>query len=228
MFKQIATLFRGRSYEAAEAVVDRNAMAILRQQLRDCAQAVTSARRAVAVAIAQNEQEIAQHRKLLARMDDLEKRTVSALEQGKDDLAREAAETIALLDAERTTSEEAQHTFKTEIERLKKVVRESEARLRDLQRGERLAAATDKTQRLREAAPNSGLAALKDAEDTLTRLRTRQKQIDATTAAMDEMALTQDPSKLSERLAEAGCGAPLKTSADDVLARLSKKVRKTA
>ena len=34
MFKQIATLFRGRSYEAAEAVVDRNAMAILRQQLR--------------------------------------------------------------------------------------------------------------------------------------------------------------------------------------------------
>ena len=87
MFKQIATLFRGRSYEAAEAVVDRNAMAILRQQLRDCAQAVTSARRAVAVAIAQNEQEIAQHRKLLARIDDLEKRTVSALEQGKDDPA---------------------------------------------------------------------------------------------------------------------------------------------
>ena len=52
MFKQIITLFRGRSYEAAEAVVDRNALAILRQQIRDCAEAISAARKAVAVAIA--------------------------------------------------------------------------------------------------------------------------------------------------------------------------------
>ena len=31
-----------------------------------------------------------------------------------------------------------------------------------------------------------------------------------------------------QKLAEAGCGAPLKTSADEILERLSKKVKKSA
>lgn len=226
MFKQMVALVKGRSHDAMEAVADDHAITILRQQLRESAGAVAAARKAVAVAIAQNEQEIAQHEKLASRIADLEKRTVAAIEQGKEELAREAAETIAVLEAEREASEQAQQTFKREIERLKTVVRASETRLRDLQRGQRLAAAADKTQRLRDHAPDAGLAALKDAEETLERLRSRQKQIEATASAMDEMALSDDPGVMAERLAEAGCGAPLKSSADDVLQRLSKKARK--
>ena len=41
--------------------------------------------------------------------------------------------------------------------------------------------------------------------------------------AMAEMERTDDPSALTEKLAEAGCGAPLRTSADDVLARLAER-----
>lgn len=220
MFKLILTLFRGKAHDRVEAVVDDNAMTILRQQLRDCTHAVAAARRAVAIAIAQNKQEEVQCRKLVERIADLETRTIAAMEQGKDDLAREAAETIAILEAERDVSLEAQKRFENEITRLKKSVREAEARLRELQRGQRLANATDKTQRMREMAPASGLSTLKEAEDTLLRLRTRQQEIDATAAAMDDMSLESDPGSLAERLAEAGCGAPLKSSADDVLARL--------
>ena len=98
-----------------------------------------------------------------------------------------------------------------EIERLKTAVRQSEARLRELQRGQRLADATDKSQRMRGMANNNGLSALKDAENTLERLRSRQMEIDATSAAMDEMYLSNDPGSMSERLADAGCGAPLKS-----------------
>lgn len=228
MFKQFFALIRGRAYESAEMVSDANALAILRQQIRDCTSAIDAARKAVAIAIAQNEQEAVQGKKLAARIDDLEKRTIAAIEQGKDDLAREAAETIALLEAERDASFEAQKNFGAEIDRLKKTVRASETRLRELERGQRLAAATDKTQRLRSVAPSSGLSALKDAEETLLRLRVRQKQIDATASAMDEMEQSNDPSALSEKLASAGCGAPLKTSADDVLQRLAKKAKKAA
>ena len=85
-------------------------------------------------------------------------------------------------------------------------------RLRELQRGQRIAAAVDSTQRLRESAPGSSLSALKDAEETLLRLRTRQKQIDATAAAMAEMEQSGDPAAVSEKLAAAGCGAPLRAA----------------
>lgn len=228
MLKQFFALVRGRSYEAAETVVNRNALVILRQQIRDCADAIASARRAVAIAIAQNEQEVAQFKKLVARIDDLEKRTIAAIEQGQNELAREAAETIAMLEAERDASSEAQKSLSTEIERLKRIIRVSEMRLRELQRGQRIVAAVDSTQRLRESAPGSSLSALKDAEETLLRLRTRQKQIDATAAAMAEMEQSGDPAAVSEKLAAAGCGAPLRSSADAVLERLAKTMTKPA
>jgi phage shock protein A len=228
MLKQFFALVRGRSYEAAETVVDRNALVILRQQIRDCADAIAAARRAVAIAIAQNEQEVVQFKKLVVRIDDLEKRTIAAIEQGQNELAREAAETIAMLEAERDASSEAQKSFSTEIERLKRIIRVSEMRLRELQRGQRIVAAVDSTQRLRESAPGSSLSALKDAEETLLRLRTRQKQIDATAAAMAEMEQSGDPAAVSEKLAAAGCGAPLRSSADAVLERLTKTMTKSA
>jgi len=228
MLKQFFALVRGRSYEAAEAVVDRNALVILRQQIRDCADAIAAARRAVAIAIAQNEQEVAQFKKLVVRIDDLEKRTIAAIEQGQNELAREAAETIAMLEAERDASSEAQKSFSTEIERLKRIIRVSEMRLRELQRDQRIVAAVDSTQRLRESAPGSSLSALRDAEETLLRLRTRQKQIDATAAAMAEMEQSGDPAAVSEKLAAAGCGAPLRSSADAVLERLAKTMAKPA
>jgi phage shock protein A len=227
MLKQFFALVRGHSHDAALSMVDANALVILRQQIRDCAEAVAAARRSVAIAIAQNDQEVLHSRKLTGRIADLEKRTIAALEKGQTGLAREAAGTIALLEAERTSCDDGQKSFAAEIERLKRVVRASEARLRDLQRGQRIAAATDKTQRLRETAPGATLSALGDAEETLSRLRTRQKQIDAAAAALVELEQSGDPCAMSERLAAAGCGEPLRTSADDVLERLTRTIAET-
>ena len=228
MFKQFVALVRGRAFDAAETALDGGALTVLRQQIRDCVAAVSTARRAVAIAIAQNDQEIQQCRRLISRIEDLEGRTMIALEQGRHDLAREAAETISLLESERDASLAAQSAFDSEIARLKRTVRASELRLRELERGQRIASAVEKTQRLRETAPSSGLSALKDAEQTLERLRLRQKQMDVAAAAMAEMDLSGNPDGMSERLAEAGCGAPLKSRADDVLQRLAEKLKTAA
>jgi len=226
MFKSMFALIRGTSHEAAQGVVDRNAMVILRQQIRDSADAVASAKKAVAIALAQNEQEKRQHAKLASRIEDLEVRTIAALERGEKSLAQEAAEAIAILEAERDASEQAQTAFTKEIERLKRVVLQSEARLRDLKRGQRIADATDKTQRLRQSAPNSGLSALQDAESTLTRLRERQLEMDAAANALDDMAEESSPDAIAQKLSEAGCGAPITSTADQVLARLQSKAGK--
>lgn len=228
MFKSMYALFRGTSHDVAQEVADRNAMVILRQQIRDSAEAVKSAKKAIAISSAQNEQENQQYTKLVERIKDLEERTMQALDQGKEELAKEAAETIAILEAEQQASREAQTRFTKEIERLKRVVLQSETRLRELKRGQRIASVTDKTQRLRHSAPNSGLSALQDAESTLDRLRERQVEMDATANAYDELALETNPDTIAQKLSEAGCGTPLHSSADQVIARLKNKaVKKT-
>ena len=226
MFKSMFALFRGSAHDAGQAVVDHNAMTILRQQIRDCVEAVTAAKKAVAIVIAQNEQEKRQHAKLVERIADLETRVVAAMEEGKEELAHEGAETIAIHEAESEDSEEAQKRFTTEITRLKRVVQQSEARLREVKRGERMANATDKTQRLRQSTPSVGLSALQDAESTLSRLRERQTEMDAAADAYEEMAEETNPDSIAQKLSDAGCGAPITSTADQVLERLKAKSSK--
>lgn len=224
MFKQAVAFVRGTAHARAEAALSPHGVTILRQQIRDSAAAVAAARRAVAVAVAQNSQEIAQHERILESIADLESRTLAALEQGKAALAREAASTIAHLEAERDSSQSAQQRFGFEIDRLRGFVHDAEARLRELQRGERIAAATQATQKMRA---NPGHSTLRDAETTLSQLRRRQAEIDVTANAIEEMELTNDPGAIAGRLAAAGCGAPLRITADDVLTRLNQRLLPT-
>jgi phage shock protein A len=228
MWKQFSALLRGQTHEAGERVADRHALVILRQQIRDSAAAVAAARRAVAIATAQNQAEAAGRTRLAARIEDLEARAIAALERGEAALAREAAEAIALLEAERAASEAAESGFAFEIERLRRVVTTSETRLRDLERGQRIAAAADHARRIREGVPGTALSTLGDAEATLSRLRARQSQAEAANAALDEMEGCGDPAELARRLAAAGCGAPVAGSAEAVLERLAKRVNGAA
>ncbi|MBL0370469.1 PspA/IM30 family protein [Rhizobium sp. KVB221] len=228
MFKQFLTLLRGRAYDAEQAFSDRNAVPLLSQQIRDAAGSVQAARRAVAVAIAQNEQEKGQHAAIQIRIADLEIRTLAALEQGSEALAREAAEALAYLEAERDISQKAQAQFTATIDKLKAIVRNAEARLQALQRGERLARATEETQKLDLAVAGPGLATLDEAEETLARLRIRQSQNETTASVLRNMEGSIRPAGIIEKLANAGCGAPLRTSADDVLVRLRGRMNSAA
>lgn len=228
MFKLISILLRGRAHDAEQAFADCHAVPLLAQQIRDAAQSIQSARRSVAVAIAQNEQEKVQHGAIVARIADLETRASAALAKGNEGLAREAAEAIAYLEAERDASERAQSQFTSAIDKLKGIVRASEARLQELQRGERLARATQEAQKLDVAVAGPGLATLDDAEETLARLRLRQSQNELTAAALKEMEGAIRPAGIIEKLANAGFGAPLRSSADDVLARLKSRITPAA
>jgi phage shock protein A len=228
MFKLISILLRGRAHDAEQAFADRNAVPLLAQQIRDAAQSIQSARRSVAVAIAQNEQERVQHGAIVVRIADLESRATAALAKGNEGLAREAAEAIAFLEAERDASEKAQAQFTQAIDKLKGIVRASEARLQELQRGERLARATEEAQKLDVAVAGPGFATLDDAEETLARLRLRQSQNELTAIALKDMEGAIRPAGIIEKLANAGFGAPLRSSADDVLARLRSRINPAA
>ncbi|SKA27744.1 PspA/IM30 family protein [Consotaella salsifontis] len=224
MLKEFVALVRGRSYDQAETVIDRNATIILRQQIRDCAGAVEGAQRALAAATVHHQQEIRQNTRILASIADLEARGAAALRKGEEDLAREAAEAIAGLESEKAAGEAAQQRYEREIGRLRGRLRQSETRLRELRRGQRLAEAAERAQRLHDAGAGSTRSTLRDAERTLDRLRQRQNEAEATAAALDDLAREQDPETISEKLAAAGCGSPLGPSAEAVLDRLRRKI----
>lgn len=227
MIKQLFALIRGNANQTAENYTDKHGLTILRQQINDGAAAVQSARKAVAIAVAQNKQEEEQYKKVSKKIDDLEERAIIAIEKDKTQIAQEAAEAIALLEGERDISKQSQERFSAEISKLKAQLHSAETRLRALKQGHRIADVTDKTQRMRGVGEASALSTLNDAENTLSRLRNRQKQIDATSEAMSEMDQALNSDAVAQKLADAGCGEPLKTTADDVLERLKKQGKKT-
>jgi phage shock protein A len=220
MFKQIVTLVKGKSNDSTEAVIEANALVILRQQLRESAQALDAARRAASLAIAQHDQEMRQQSKLGDQIARLEQRAVQAIQNDKLDLAQETATVLARLETERDAVILAQREFSLEIDKLKASVREGERRLRDLERGQRLAAAAQNTMRLRQTRPHLGLGALSDAEQTLARLRERQTLEDVAETALADLQIAWCPEGLEQRLIEAGCGPETISRADQILARL--------
>lgn len=228
MFRSLVTLLRGAAHDADEAFDDAHAIPLLRQQLRECAQAVSATRKALALAIAQNEQQAERNDKVASRIADLEERTVAALEQGQTNLAQEAAETIARLQDDRDAGVEVMQSLEADVRKLRESVTTSEERLRALKRGQQIAVAADKAHRLTHAIPGGSSTALRDAEATLVRLRTRQTETEAANAALDTLENTHDPKTLREKLAASGCGTPLKTTAEAVLERLRSRAASPA
>lgn len=223
MLKTILTLSRSLSFSAADKAEERYALSILAQQVRDGAASVRAAQKAVALVKAQNEQERMRAEKVSAMIADLEERATQAIQNGEEALAAEAAGAIAVLEDELAASLNAQANFAVEIERLTTTVRKAQARLRDLQRGQRVVTARDQVRKVGVQVAVAGGSSLADAEDTLDRIQTRQQEMDLTEAAYAELTISDAPTDIVDRLASAGCGSPLSTSADSVMDRLRQK-----
>ncbi|MFQ3458426.1 PspA/IM30 family protein [Bradyrhizobium sp. UFLA01-814] len=226
MFKTVFTLFRGSVAAAEEELQDRTALVILDQQMRDAAAAVDRSKRTLALAIAGDQQEGRRLDATNARIADLEVRASAALEGGREDLAREAAQAIANLEAERDAAMTARALFASEITRLKRHVGNAEARIAELDRGRRLARASEAVRSLRRSGIEAARpyeSTLPEAEATLKRLRERQMEIQAADEALIEIDAAAGPSATAEKLAEQGFGPRMKSTADDVLARLKAK-----
>src|SRR6266849_6626568 len=226
MFKTVLTLFRGSVAAAGEELEGRNALLILDQQMRDAATAVDRAKRTLALAIAQDQQEGRRLDATNARIADLEIRATAALDGGREDLAREAAEHIAALEADRHAAMTARALFASEITRLKRHVANAEARITELDRGRRIARASEAVRTLRRGGVEAARpyeATLPEAENTLRRLGERQIEAQAADEALTEIDTASGPIATAEKLAEQGFGPRIKSTADDVLARLNAK-----
>ena len=226
MLKTLVTLVRGRTFAIAEEVADQNALLILDQQMRDASGTLDKAKKALAVAVAQDGQESQRLDTTRARIEDLETRAVAAIEAGRDDLATEAAEAIATLEAERDASLTARAFFAAEINKLKGHVLQQQMRFSQLERGRRIARAAEAVRLVRrgriEGTPIFA-GTLAEAEATLDRLREHQVEADAAEAALDALDAANGPIAIAERLSAEGFGPRLRPSAADILARLKER-----
>jgi phage shock protein A len=222
MLKMFLTFVRGSAAIAEERFADRNALLILDQQMRDAAGAFERAKKALAVAIAQDRQESERLAASQTRIADLENRVAAALAAGDEALAREGAEAIAALEADRDAAAGAQALFAAEIVRLRRHVGQAQARIAELDRGRRLARASEAVRQMRQGRIETGPAyesTLAEAEETLKRLRERQVEAEAAETALDELDGAAAAS-VTEKLAAKGFGPRLRSTADDVLDRL--------
>jgi len=220
------TLFRGSVAAAGEELEDRSALLILDQQMRDAAAAVERSKRSLALAIAGDQQEGRRLDATNARIADLEVRATAALDGGREDLAREAAQAIANLEVDRDAAMTARTLFASEITRMKRQVANAEARITELDRGRRIARASEAVRALRRGGIEAARpyeSTLPEAENTLKRLRERQIEAQAAADALVELDAASGPLATAEKLAEQGFGPRLKSTADDVLARLNAK-----
>ena len=225
MIKSFWTLVRSTTYAAEQEALDRSALLLLEQHIRDAAAGIERAKRALAVAIAQDEAEGKRLDTTLARIGDLEERTTAALVAGREDLATEAAEAIAMMEADRDAMREARAMFAKEIGRLRKDVGSAGHRLNELERGRRIAAAAESVRRIRAGGirPDSGPVGLAEAEATLSRLRERQAEDVAADAAMETLDIGRAGTTIADRLEAEGFGRRTKPTAAAVLERLRQR-----
>ncbi len=173
-----------------------------------------SARRALAVAMAEEAREADRCASLKAKVIDLEARAVAALRAGREDLAAQAAEAIAAIATDIGASERASQRFAAEVSLARREVDAQRRRLAELDRGHRLArighalAATAHTS-------GSGVDSFTDAEAALAQVVAKNQDARFVRAEMAPPA-----ELLIERMSDAGFGEPVHVRASDVMARL--------
>jgi phage shock protein A len=189
-------------------------MASLDRSLAAAQRAHTAARRALAIALAEEAREAERRAGLATKISDLEQRAVQALRAGRDDLATQAAEAIAAMTTDITASERASVRFAAEVALARREVDAQRRRLSELDRGRRLARIGSA---LSGAAPTSpeGLDSFTEAEAALAKVVAENHDA---RVLRDEM--TPPAERLIERMSEAGICGPVQIRAADVLARL--------
>ena len=144
MFKTIVTLIRGASARAEEDFADRHALLILDQQICDAASATEGAKRALSIAIAQDESEGKRLGETLQRIADLEERATRRSPTGVTMLPAGGRSDRA--DGDRPGRHgRGAAGLRADVAMLKSAVAKAGHRLAELERGRRIALATSRS-----------------------------------------------------------------------------------
>lgn len=204
---KIFTLLRGTTTEAGQAVVDKNAIRILDQELRDSTTELAKSKEALTRVMAQRQLSANRGSALLAKRKEYEGYVQGALAKNDENLAREVA--VKLSDVERDLQGEATNVqgLDTSITSLKTAIRNTETQLTRLKQQINTVKATEAVQRAQSAvsARHSGAnSKIGTALDSLERIKQRQEEQGARMEAAQQLEHETGDGDLQARLKHAG------------------------
>lgn len=207
ILNKIFTLFRGTANEAGQAVVDKNAIRILDQELRDSTSELARSKGELTKVMAQRQLAANRGTALLAKRKEYEGYVQGALGKGDEALAREVA--VKLSDVERDLQAEAGNVQQLDhsIGSLKGAIRSTETQLTRLKQQIDTVKATEAVQRAQSAvtARHSGAnSKIGTALDSLERIKQRQAEQGARFEAARQLEHETGEGDLQARLADAG------------------------
>lgn len=221
MFGTIRTLVLGASGRAEERVRAAWSIELIDQKIREGQEGLKVAKATLASLIQRQRAEERQIGVVEARVADLVARGREAMAAGREDLAAEAAEAIAVMENELSLRRETRARLEARVIRLQATVEATHRRIVDLKQGAVAARAVRDEHALqgRLNATLTGIDPMAEAEDLIAGVLGRDDPLEqAEILAGIDRGLSREG--VAERLAEAGYGRPMKTTAAQVLARL--------
>ena len=173
---KLVTLVRGSARELGESIVDAGGVQIYEQEIHDAKAAISQAKVDLTGVMAkemQSARDIERARTEIVRLEGL---AVEALDKEKETLAEEVALKVAELEAELEKQTQLHADYAVQSNRLKDLIKVSEAKIREHERAVQMTRAADSVYKATQSiADNIGTSGSKlvSARESLDRIRKR-------------------------------------------------------
>lgn len=222
VMKKVMTLLRGSVREIGETVVDANATRIYEQEILDAKHSIAQAKDDLAGVMAKEMQSARQIEKLQAEIERYEGLAVEALDKSQEALAEEVAGKVGGLEQELAEQTRAHAAYAVQVTRLKGLIKQAEARIREHEREIGVAKTTESVYRAtRSISENIGQGGSKlmSARESLDRIKQRHEDLADRMTAAEQLNNEFGQGALEKKLAAAGVGDEAKRQ-NDVMARI--------
>lgn len=221
VWKKLITAVKGGATEAAQSVVDSQAIRILEQEIREAKEELRKSDHARTQILAKcklSQQKVDGFNQSIA---EYEAHARKAIDTDRE-LALDCAQKVSDLKAERDQEQQYLDQFNASEKQLAKNIQQAKANLRRLEQQVDMVKATESVQKAQVAVSSRHMGAnskMKTATESLSRIQEKQKLRSAELEAAEELATSESSDDLEKRLAAAGIKGG-QSSADDELARI--------
>ena len=221
VWRKLVTAMKGGATEAAQSVVDSQAIRILEQEIREAKDELRKSDHARTQILAKCK--LAQQKvdSLKSSITQYENHARKAIETDRE-LALECAQKVSDLSAELDTEQAYLDQFKQSESQLAGNIKQAKHNLKRLEQQVDMVKATESVQKAQVAVSSRHMGAnskMKTATESLSRIQEKQTLRNAELQAAEELAAEDSSDDLEKKLAAAGIKGG-KSSADDELSRI--------
>jgi phage shock protein A len=221
VWKKLVTAVKGGANEAAQSVVDSQAIRILEQEIREAKEELRKSDHARTQILAKCKLSQQKVDSFNSSIEEYEAHARKAIDNDRQ-LSLDCAQKVSELKEEQAQEQAYLDQFQQSEKQLAQNIQQAKANLRRLEQQVDMVKATESVQKAQVAVSSRHMGAnskMKTATESLSRIQDKQKMRNAELQAAEELATEESSSDLEKRLSEAGIKGG-KTSADDELARI--------